>query len=178
MANDKTIAALQRVAAIMREALSTKIIEQGHDLTGSLRKDIRNEIVVSGATVTLDIFMRKYGIFVDRGVKASRIPYKRGSGKTESKYIDGLIDFVRKRGLATGDKEVKNIAFAIANKHKKEGMPTRASREHSKTGRRLNMIQEAIDLVVNKIVIEIAEGVLEDRVLIIDNEIRGIKKVI
>lgn len=178
VANGNTISALNRVAAIIRKELTKEIIAQGHNLTGKLKDSIRQEIVKSGGDLSLDIFIEDYGIFVDRGVKASRIPYKPGSGRKTSKYINGLMDFVRKRGLATGDKEVKNIAFAIAMKHKKEGMPTRSSRRFSKNGKRLNFVQEALDRVVDDI-LEVLGGALElDRTIIIDNQIRDIQRTI
>jgi hypothetical protein len=43
------------------------------------------------------------------------------------------------------DKEAKSIAFAIASKHKKEGMPTIKSQKHSKTGRRTGFIEIALE---------------------------------
>jgi hypothetical protein len=77
------------------------------------------------------------------GVTAARIPYTPGSGRKTSKYIDGLINYVKLR-MGKSDKEAKGIAFAIASRHKKEGMPTKASAKFSSTGKRTGFIDEAL----------------------------------
>jgi exonuclease V gamma subunit len=78
------------------------------------------------------------------GVTAARIPYTPNSGRPPSKYISGLIDYVKRR-MRKSDKEAKGIAFAIASKHKKEGMPTKASARYSSTGKRTGFIEQALD---------------------------------
>ncbi|MEK0324448.1 MAG: hypothetical protein QQN63_01985 [Nitrosopumilus sp.] len=169
MAAPNTARALARVGAFLKKALAKEIVAQGHDLTGKLKNDVSEQIKRDGSGFTLDIFMQEYAPFVDKGVKASRIPYRRGSGAKSSKYISGLIDFIRKRGLATGDKEVKNIAFAIANNHKRYGMPTRSSKRFSRTGKRLEFVQEALDSVVDQITEIFADAMLKDTELIIES---------
>jgi hypothetical protein len=48
--------------------------------------------------------------------------------------------------MGKSDKEAKGIAFAIASKHKLEGMPTKNSViKHSKTGRRTGFIEIALE---------------------------------
>jgi hypothetical protein len=78
------------------------------------------------------------------GVTAARIPYSPGSGAKTSKYIDGLIRYAKQR-MGASDKEAKGIAFAIASRHKKEGMPTVASAKFSSTGKRTGFIEAALD---------------------------------
>jgi exonuclease V gamma subunit len=78
------------------------------------------------------------------GVTAARIPYTPNSGRPPSKYISGLIDYVQRR-MGKSEKEAKSIAFAIASKHKKEGMPTKTSARFSKTGKRTGFIEQALD---------------------------------
>jgi hypothetical protein len=81
----------------------------------------------------------------NQGVPANKIPYYPGSGRKESEYIKGLIKYVKLR-MGKSDKEAKGIAFAIASKHKKEGMPTKNSvTKHSKTGRRTGFIEIALE---------------------------------
>ena len=60
--------------------------------------------------------------------------------------------------FGASDKESKSIAFAIASKHKKEGMPTIKSQKHSKTGKRTGFIETALDANSQKFIdlIEIA----------------------
>jgi hypothetical protein len=47
--------------------------------------------------------------------------------------------------MGKSEKEAKSIAFAIASKHKKEGMPTKTSARFSKTGKRTGFIEQALD---------------------------------
>lgn len=134
--------------------LAKELIAQGHrgssklieSLTGSINK-IQDgmEIVISG---------NDYFKFVDQGVKASRIPYRRGRGRGgKSKYIQALIAYFRKKGAA----DPKAAAFATANKHKKEGMPTRASFKFSKTGKRTEFINEMLKKHEDNIFDQMAE---------------------
>ena len=70
-------------------------------------------------------YVLDYMATINTGVTASRIPYSRGSGARSSQYIQGLTNYVKRR-MGKSDKEAKSIAFAIASKHKKEGMPTKS----------------------------------------------------
>jgi hypothetical protein len=134
---------LQPTARLIERLIRDELVAQGHDLTGKLKKSITVQVKQFPAFIELEGSLLKYGIFVERGVKASRIPYTPGSGKTTSKYIAGLVRFVKLRRIATG-KNALSVAFAIAKKHKKEGMPTRNSRKFSKTGARRGFVSFAL----------------------------------
>ena len=100
----------------------TKELErQKRILTGNL---VQSFEAVSKQYLTLDFMMELYGVSLNNGVPPSRVPYTptppvRGG---TSKYIQGLIRWVKLRGIATGEK-AKSIAFAIARKQKREGNP-------------------------------------------------------
>ena len=70
----------------------------------------------------IEFTLLDYGMILNYGVPANRIPYSPGSGAKSSKYIDGLKLYAKLRFNAN-DKEAERIAFAIARKHKKFGMP-------------------------------------------------------
>jgi len=129
-------ATADQIAKHLIPALSEEIRKQGHRLTGALEKSFehRTKNVTDG--VDIEFWRNNYGRFVNRGVRASRIPYsgRSGTGGT-SKYIQGLKRFAELRGMGRG-KRALQIAFAIAAKHRKEGMPTRPSFRFSKNGRR------------------------------------------
>ena len=91
--------------------------------------------------------MQDYGLFVERGVRANRIPYGRYSGRKTSKYIQGLIRFFKLKGKS--EKESKRLAFMTANAHKREGMPTRASYRFSRNGRRVGAVRYVLDNKMN-----------------------------
>ena len=65
-----------------------------------------------------------------------------------------------KQKFGASDKESKSIAFAIASKHKKEGMPTKASAKYSSTGKRTGFIETALDKNSQKF-IELIENAIK-----------------
>lgn len=141
MINEKEI--IEIISDLIKQDISTKLKEQGHNNTGSLLNSISYKITQTADSIITDFYMNNYGNIVDSGVKANRIPYRRGSGAKKSKYIDGLINYFQSKGLS--DAESKRAAFATANVHKQEGMPTKASSRFSKTGERTGFITKVID---------------------------------
>ncbi|GAG89485.1 unnamed protein product, partial [marine sediment metagenome] len=95
-----------------------------------------------------------YGVIVDQGVKAERIPYSGRSGGGKSKYIEGLKQYAILR-MGVDESEALGIAFAIANTHIKQGMPTTASNKYSGTGKRTDFIEEALRKIEPQLVREI-----------------------
>ena len=132
---------------------------QGHNLTGSAVKQMETMVRMEINTLIIEGFVPDYMAINNEGVKSDRIPYYPGSGRKTSKYIDGLIDYVKRR-MGKSDKEAKGIAFAIASKHKKEGMPTKASAKHSSTGKRTGFIETALDKNSQKF-IELIENAIK-----------------
>ena len=109
---------------------------------GSLLNSISYKITQTADSIITDFYLNNYGNIVDFGVRANRIPYRRGSGAKKSKYIDGLINYFQSNVLS--DAESKRAAFATANVHKQDGMPTKASSRFSRTGERTGFITDAI----------------------------------
>ena len=132
------------IAQMAIEAVANEWKAQGHNLTGAAIKNMETVIKMETDKIIIDGFVPDYMAINNSGVTAPRIPYYPGSGNKTSKYISGLIEYVKKR-MGKSDKEAKGIAFAIASKHKKEGMPTIKSQKHSKTGKRTGLIEQALD---------------------------------
>lgn len=121
--------------------IKDELRDQGHINSGQLIKSVKSN-VQTGTDVSLNIDMLDYHKYVEHGVSASRIPFGgKSSNSKRSKYIEGLIKFFR--NLGKSNKEARGAAFATAHEHKSEGMPTRASFQHSKNGRRLEFINES-----------------------------------
>lgn len=119
---------------------------QGHKLTGKLAASTKGSTrdIPDGAII--EVVREQYGEFLDNGVSRNRVPFSPGSGAKTSKYIEGLIRFVKLRGLKPRGKQThKDIAFAIARKHKRVGIPTPASKRFSKTGRRTGALGEVVE---------------------------------
>lgn len=123
-------------------AFREELKQQGHYNTGKLSDSIVYKIETVATSIIATMFIEDYGFPVDTGVVAANIPYQRGSGAQSSKYIDGLVAYFKSKGL--GEIEGKRAAFATANKHKKEGMPTRGSYAYSNNGRRTGFNQATI----------------------------------
>lgn len=142
MIDPNLIRTFQRILDKLADAGKLELAQQGHRATGKGIESV--EGVVSDITVDKlvgVIMANDYLLPVDTGVKASRIAYNPGSGTRTSKYIEGLIRWAGVVKPSLSPKERKSFAFAVAAKHKREGMPTRASFSFSRNGRRKDWVK-------------------------------------
>jgi len=127
--------------------MSKEIAAQGHKATGKLLDSVARETTKLLDGIETTISHLDYGVFVNSGVSASKIPYRQKSGASSSKFITALMEWVRFKQIAGGlEKNILRATFAIAKKMKKEGMPTSGSFRYSSNGRRLQWI----DYVANE----------------------------
>jgi len=135
-----TTKGLQGFADWLVKAIRKELIDQGHYMgPGGLADDIETVINEGITDTTIQVWMRHYAGYLERGVASENIPFSGVTGKGgKSAYIEGLIRFAEKRGMTNP----KSAAFAIAHKHKAEGMPTRNSYKYSNTGERKGFISE------------------------------------
>jgi len=138
------------IAEFVKKRLIAEIKAQGHNLTGRLVASVAYEIKYTQADVSIIFSMEDYGLILNKGVAANRIPYTSNSGAPRSKYIEGLKRYARLR-FGASEKEATRIAFAIANAQKRDGMPTRKSYRFSKTGKRTEFIEEVLQDSQNEI---------------------------
>jgi hypothetical protein len=132
------------IAQMAIDAVANEWKAQGHNLTGSAIKNMETVIRMETDKIIIEGFVPEYMAINNKGVLATKIPYYPGSGRKESEYIKGLMKYAKQR-FGASDKEAKSIAFAIASKHKKEGMPTIKSQKHSQTGKRTGFIEQALE---------------------------------
>lgn len=132
------------IAQMAIEAVANEWKAQGHNLTGAAIKNMETVIRFQTNKLIIEGYVPDYMAINNQGVPSTKIPYYPGSGRKESEYIKGLMKYAKQR-FGASDKEAKSIAFAIASKHKKEGMPTIKSQKHSKTGKRTGFIEQALD---------------------------------
>lgn len=102
--------------------LRGELLRQGHNFTGALAKSIEYQIRQETNITRITFMFNNYGLSLNDGIPASKIPYNRGSGKSSSKYIDGLRRWVRER-LGFSQARAERVAFAIANAQKQKGYP-------------------------------------------------------
>lgn len=112
----------EQVGEVVKKAVKQAFIMQGRSLTGALVNSIDYSVNATVNSAFIEFSLLEYGMILNYGVPANRIPYSPGSGAKSSKYIDGLKMYAKLRFNAN-DKEAERIAFAIARKHKKFGMP-------------------------------------------------------
>ena len=142
------IEALEDAMKHLQKELRKELREQGHYLTGALHNSIEYRVYKRGSTVAIaEMMSLDYGLIMEVGVPASRIPYggnrRGGGGGGTSKYIQGLVTFFQKRGL--GEREAMSAAFATANVQRREGMPTNGSFAFSSNGRRTGFVSETLE---------------------------------
>jgi len=141
---DKLTSAIRAAMIDLQKRLIAELRAQGHRLTGALEDSISFDIQTDGSTITAVMTALDYGLVMEFGVPANRIPYGgKGSGGGTSKYIQGLVRFFSLRGL--GSREALDAAFATAKKHKREGLPTRGSFAFSSNGRRAGFVRNTLE---------------------------------
>ena len=113
--------------------------------------------------IRIEGWMYKYSKYLESGVSAANIPSKRGSGAGKSKYIDGLISYVKQRMNVADLKRQKSIAFAIATKQKKVGMPIRTH------GKGTQWLTKALDEHQDDILRYVSEWAGKEMDIIFDN---------
>jgi len=111
-----------QVGEVVKKAVKQAFIMQGRTLTGALVNSIDYSVNATVTSAFIEFTLLDYGMILNYGLPANRIPFSPGSGAKSSKYIDGLKMYAKLRFNAN-DKEAERIAFAIAHKHKKFGMP-------------------------------------------------------
>ena len=131
----------EQVGEVVKKAVKQAFIMQGRSLTGALVNSIDYSVNATVTSAFIEFTLLDYGMILNYGVPANRIPFSPGSGAKSSKYIDGLKMYAKLRFNAN-DKEAERIAFAIARKHKKFGMPL-----DKKTGAVEEGIKESSDEV-------------------------------
>jgi hypothetical protein len=124
---------LEKLQQVLSESLLSEWEAQGHSMTGKVVKDIKYETKQTADTLELSGFMYPYANYQAHGAKW---PNKRPP-------IEPLQRFVKLRMGITDEKKSKSIAFAIATKLKKEGLPSSGGMRFSKTGKRDKFIEEA-----------------------------------
>lgn len=105
----------------INEAIIKEWTLQGHNLTGKFEAALREPDGVRVSQEGADWVVEGWGVhywkFIEFGVLASQIKWPFAKAR-----IKGLTDYMAlKFGL--GDKEARSAAFAVATKHKREGMP-------------------------------------------------------
>lgn len=137
------IRVLEECMDIVIEQTRVELRQQGHVNTGELINSIKRKTRVEGNRIIVQMWLAEHFEVVNDGVRSSRIPYSGPSGRGgTSRYIEGLTRYFIQRGK--NSVEAKRAAFATANRHKMEGMPTRGSYRFSSNGRRRGFLDQSV----------------------------------
>ena len=117
---------LNNLAELLKEEMRQQLKIANHIMTGDFVESIESRILSTIEGRKIEIWLNSYGIALDQGVPADRIPFSEPSGRGgRSKYIEGLQRFAQLKLGVTDNRKSLGIAFAIARKHKKVGMPVK-----------------------------------------------------
>jgi len=124
---------LDKLGSKLLKAFALELINQGHKATGSLINSFRKDILLNPSGYRLVFWCNDYGLYLEK---------KRQAGKYVP--IAPLMKWVAQKGIASSNKEVRSIAFAISKAIYLEGTPTTGRRtpngqgafKHSRVGRR------------------------------------------
>ena len=141
----------KKVGKLIIASLQKELIGQGHKATGNLINSFEQRVIELPNSIVIEILMDEYGIYVNEGRKT-------GGKKVP---INVLVEWIERKAIASGDKEVKSMAFAIQNTIHKEGIPTKGSFKFSNNGRRKGFIDFVIDNELNEVYNELEEQVFE-----------------
>lgn len=173
MAEFKIIeSALASIGDFLRREFISELISQGHKLTGALIDSIENEVKRLVDRIELEGRMNFYGRFIDTGVGAGNIPFSGTGGGGKSKYITGLINWVKIK-FAVDAKKAKGIAFAIAHTHRKVGMPSSSGRFAPE---KTSFLTKTLDQNEDRINRTIEDATTQQLEVLLTNVIRGSQK--
>ena len=115
--------------------LGKELIKQNHRSTGKLIESLDYEVRMGGDLFSIIISSLNYGQFVNTGRKphSKKVP------------IPVLVEWIRQKGIATNNKKVLGIAFAIQKTIEKEGSPTR--NRIAKHGKGVEFIDDTLDRI-------------------------------
>lgn len=139
--------ALESAMKVLQGDLRGELRDQGHYNTGRLHDSIQYNIKPGVDTVTAFVECEDYGLAMEFGVPAGKIPFSPGSGAGSSQYIQGLITYFQQKGLQ--GREAISAAFATANVERRTGMPTPGSYRFSSNGDRLGFASKTLERDLN-----------------------------
>lgn len=158
---------LQNLAALLVQEMRQQIKIANHIMTGSLADSVESMILNTITGRKIEIWLNDYGIALDQGVPPERIPFTDPSGRGgRSKYIEGLQRFAQLKLGVTDQRESLSIAFAIAKKHKKVGMPVAGPTKF------IEKTIDATDADIQKFAEDWAEAIFEAHINAIIENVR------
>jgi len=126
---------IEHIGQFIINELGKELITQNHRATGKLIESLDYEVQNKGDLFSIIVTSLKYGEYVNRGRKAkeTKVP------------IPALVEWIREKGIATNNKKVLGIAFAIREKIYQEGSPT--NNRTRKFGKGVDFIDDTLERI-------------------------------
>lgn len=137
-----TLKALQ----VFIKAGQKELTDQGHRATGKLIDTMEAKILqedLDGLRAGIEI--EDYGLDLDTGVPANKVPSPFKDVAKFKKHIEKLRDWSKKVKPGLDQLERSEFILAVNRKHRIEGIPTRASFIYSKNNRRTGWIKHSFE---------------------------------
>ena len=165
---------LRLISKMIINELQAELIGQGHNATGSLVNSFKGRTILLPNSLVVEILMNRYGGAVDKGRKIG----------TKKVPLLALMQWIEDKAIASGDKEKKNVAFAIQQVIFKEGSPTDGSSRQgtigsfkfSPNGRRKGFIDFVIDNKLDDILAKFEDSVFKDFDTLVNNITKDFNK--
>jgi len=107
------------IAVQIESILGQQLIALNRSASGALINSLQHVLTpIGNYGLDLKIMANDYWRVVEYGVPAANIPFnaKKRSGAGNSKYIEGLMNWVKTKGMGSSKEVIRAIAFAIATK--------------------------------------------------------------
>ena len=160
-------AILERLADYLAGQIGLELVAQGHNNTGTLIESVRVDLVETLTGVVLIASNLDYGQYINDGRKPGTMP-----------PVSALAKWVMQRGIASEQREVNSIAWAIAIAIKKQGSPTRGAFKYSKNGKRTDWIGQVLEANERIIVEHIEQASIVEVEVKFNNVIINMDKLI
>lgn len=132
--------------SLLLKALRDKFASQGHNTTGKGSKSLEVKVLPKGEDLVIQILGEEYMLFQETGRRAGKMP-----------PVDALKSWVKKKGLASEQKEVNRIAWGIAINMKRIGMHSRNKKIDLSKRRFITSTIEDKNTIINEKLFEMFE---------------------
>lgn len=117
------VAQLQKVGTFLVTELTTELARKQKKASGRLLKSFRSEVNGTADGFEIAVIAESYFKFVDKGVNGrNRNRGSQYSFNSKRPPLEPLLEWVKIRSIATGDRAVRSAAFAIQTYIWKNGM--------------------------------------------------------
>jgi len=154
---------LELAGAFLVDKLKEELTQQGHRATGELIDSINYK--VDGGVLYVQT-PKDYVKAMENGLpKGHKVP------------ISALIRWIEVKGIASGDVEVKQAAWAIRAAIIREGSPTKGAFKYTSNSRRTGFAEVVIDQYTKKVLLIIQQQIGKSIRNIISNEVKYINSI-